>query len=56
MKNKIIFTTSVPGLLEHKELCPQPAKNYTPNWYKNIPIDNKDNNKKNKDKNNFNNI
>tara|TARA_R100001509_G_C4828581_1_gene202459 strand:- start:154 stop:858 length:705 start_codon:yes stop_codon:yes gene_type:complete len=45
MKNKIIFTTSVPGLLEHKELYPQPAKNYTPDWYKNIPIDIKDNNK-----------
>ena len=38
-KNKITFATNVKGLLEHKELHPQPAKNFTPDWYKKMPTD-----------------
>ena len=45
MQNKIIFTTPLDGLIEHKDLHPQPAKNFTPDWYKKLPSDLKGNNK-----------
>jgi len=37
--NKIIFTTDIEGLYEQEDLHPQPAINYMPDWYKNLPTD-----------------
>ena len=39
MKNKIIFTTELEGLMEFPELYPQPASKYIPEWYKKLPTE-----------------
>lgn len=44
MKNKITFVPTLDGLYEHTDLHPQPAKNFVPDWYKNMPSDYKSNN------------
>ena len=36
---KVIFTSDVVGHRDIKEFQPQPAKNYIPEWYKNMPSD-----------------
>lgn len=35
----IKFVTNIDTLLEFPELHPQPARNFIPDWYKNMPID-----------------
>ncbi len=39
MKNKIIFTTDVPGLEDFKDIHPKPSNTYIPKWYKNLKSD-----------------
>ena len=36
---KTIFTSDVVGHRDIKEFQPQPAKNFMPDWYKNMPSD-----------------
>lgn len=35
---KIIYAVTNPGLLEIPELLPEPASNFIPEWYKNVPV------------------
>ena len=41
-KNKITFVSIVPGLDMIKELQPKPAKNFIPEWFRQIPSDRTD--------------
>ena len=42
MSKLIKFFTKNEVLLEFPELHPQPARNFIPDWYKNIPIKDKE--------------
>ena len=41
-KDKITFVSIVPGLDMIKELQPKPAKNFIPEWFRQIPSDRTD--------------
>lgn len=39
MKNKIKVTAIIGGMLEDKNILPQPANKYIPEWFKNMPVE-----------------
>lgn len=41
MKNQIIFTSNVEGVIDDEAIYPQPANKFLPEWYKDIPVQHK---------------